>query len=153
MKKWKRFFVLFLSLVAVNAVTWTIVEKNYHNNIYPVDGDSISIPLFLTIFYSIVVSFLFVAISLLPTAKFFKRICSRGRFWRCGMGTLLFALYLVAMLFAIGGAGYWSDPNHYWIALLYLFLFLELVIFLVLDMKDLCVLNPLDEVSPHSPDH
>jgi hypothetical protein len=45
MKGWKRVFVLTLVLAVINGVTWVVVVKNQRDGVYPIDGDSIGIPI------------------------------------------------------------------------------------------------------------
>jgi hypothetical protein len=137
MKGWKRLLVLVLALALINGATFAVVVVNQENGVYPIDGDSIAIPIISTLFASSFVLPFLVLIGLLPGAQFLSRLCSRGRAWSIGMALLLFALYLAAALFAVGGAGYWAIPSHYWIAVSYLLLLSALALFLVLDARRL----------------
>jgi hypothetical protein len=51
------------------------------------------------------------------------------------MNGLLFACYLPAVLFGLGGVAYWAVPNHYWIASSYVALLLVLALFAALDVR------------------
>jgi hypothetical protein len=137
MKGWKRLLVLTLALVLINGATWVVVVENQHNGVYPIDGDSIGIPIISTLVASSFVLPLLVLIGLLPGAQFLSRLCSRGQAWTVCVNLLLFALYVAAALFAIGGAGYWAIPNHYWITVCYFVLLLALVLFFALDARRL----------------
>jgi hypothetical protein len=51
------------------------------------------------------------------------------------VGIVLLTLYFGAAIFAVGGAGYWSIPDHNSIALCYLMLCLALALFFILDTR------------------
>lgn len=135
MRGWKRLLVLILALVLVNGATWVVVVENQHSGIYPIDGDSIGIPIISTLVASSFVLPLLVSIGLLPGTQFLSRLCSRGRAWTVCVNLLLFTLYAATALFAIGGAGYWAIPNHYSIAACYFVLLVVLSLFFVLDAR------------------
>lgn len=116
MKRWQRLLVFILSLVLINRTTWIVVEENQRNGLYPVEGDSISIPIFGTQGASLFALPFLVLIGLLPGARFLNRLCSRGWAGSVCVALLLVSLYLAAALFAVRGADYWAFPYHYWIS-------------------------------------
>jgi len=127
--------VLVLALVLVNAVSYAVVLENQRSGVYPIDGDSIGIPIISTLVVSAVVLPMLVLIGFLPSAQFLRRLCSRGLPWRIGVGLLLLALYAAVGFFALGGVEYWAIPNHYWIATSYALSFLALAFFFILDAR------------------
>lgn len=137
MKLWPRILVLVTALVLINAATWAVILENGHNGVYPMDGDSIGIPIMSTLVASAFVLPLLVLIGSLPCAGFVSRLCSRGPVWGACVAIVLLALYSGAAIFAVDGVGYWSIPNHYSIAFCYLLLSLVLALFFVLDARRL----------------
>jgi hypothetical protein len=127
--------VLVLALVLVNAVTFAVVLENQRSGVYPINGDSIGIPIIGTLVVSGVVLPMLVLIGFLPGAQFVKRLCSRGLPWRIGAGLLLLAVYVAVGFFALGAVEYWAIPNHYWIATSYVLSFLALAFFSILDAR------------------
>jgi len=144
MKGWKRTLTLLFALVLVNTVTYVVVVENLHSGLYPVDADSIGIPIMSTLALSALVLPVLVLIGLLPGAQFMVRLCARGLWWRIGVGFFLLVLYVVVALFALDGAGYWAIPNHYPVAASYLVSLLALVLFFVVDTRWL-----LSNSAPH----
>jgi hypothetical protein len=137
MNRWHKLAFLAMALLLINVATWFITGVNQRNGVYPVDADSIGIPIVGTLFASLVVLPLLLLIGLLPTAGFVRRLCSRGFRWSIAAGAALLVLYVTVGLFAVSGVAEWAIPHHYLIAACYSFLLLVLVAFLFLDMKRL----------------
>ena len=137
MTHWYKLALLIIALLLINVATWFITGVNQRNGIYPMDADSIGIPIVLTLLGSLVVSPLFVLIALLPTAGFVSRFCSRDFGCAIAARVALIVLYVPAGLFAVSGVAKWATPNHYLVAASYSVLFLVLIVFLFLDMKRL----------------
>jgi hypothetical protein len=135
MRGWKRTLTLLVALVLVNVVTFVVVRENQHSGLYPVDGDSIGIPIMSTLALSVLALPLLVIIGLLPGAQFVVRLCARGLLWRIGVGFFLLVLYVVVALLALDGAGYWAIPNHYSVASAYVASLLALAFFFVFDTR------------------
>ena len=116
MKRWWRFLALAIAVVLINAVTRVVIERNAFAGAYPADGDSIAIPIFGTLLLSLIAS------PWLLLIAFFSQIRTvRAYFLSGGVGCALVtagvvALYLPAILLAIGGIEYWAMPRHYEIA-------------------------------------
>jgi hypothetical protein len=144
MKGWKRTLTLLVALVLVNMVTFVVVRENQHSGLYPVDGDSIGIPIMSTLALSVLVLPLLVLIGLLPGAQFMVRLCARGLLWRIGVGFFLLVLYVVVALLAFDGAGYWAIPDHYSVASAYVASLLALALFFLFDTRWL-----LSNSAPH----
>ena len=130
-----KFALLVLALIFINIATWFVTGANQRSGIYPIDADSIGIPIAGTWFHSLLVLPQLFLISFLGSFGFVTRLCSRDTRWSIAIGIVLLALYVNVGLFAISGVAEWMLPNHYLIAVGYLLLFLVLVIFLLLDMK------------------
>src|SRR5688572_3895308 len=117
---WRRAFVLIAALALINGVTWVAVKENQRNGVYSIDADSIGLPILGTFLISSLVLPVLVSIGLLPSTQWSGRLRARGSAWTVFMGVVLVTLYIIATLFAVGGAGYWAQPDHYVIAFFYL---------------------------------
>jgi hypothetical protein len=135
MKPSRKVVVLAVALVIVNFVTRLVVRANLSNAIYPVDTDSISIPLFSIFLASPHVLPFFAVIVLFPTARFVALRCSRSTAWSLAVGLIFLVAYAAVSVYAITSTAYWTAPYHYLIALCYAFLFIGLAILFVLDTK------------------
>lgn len=134
MKAWHKVTLLVLALVLINAATWFVTGMNQRNGVYPIDADSIGIPIIGTWFNSLFVLPQLFLIGLLARLSFIRVLCSRHIGWSIILGILLLALYVSVGLFAISGVVEWMLPNHYFIAFCYLLLLLMLVVLLFLDI-------------------
>lgn len=137
MNRWHKFAFLSIALLLINVATWFITHYNSRNGIYPMDADSIGIPIFGTLFASLLVLPLLLLISFLPTTGFVRRFCSRSIGCSLAACIMLLLLYGAAGLFAVSGIAEWAVPHHYLIAASYSVLFLVLVVFLLYDIKQL----------------
>ena len=135
MKAGQRLLVLLLTLSAIDGTTWAVVVQNQRKALYPVDADSIVIPILDTVILSTLVLPFLLLVWWLPSAAFFDRLRRRGTVGGVCMNGLLFASYLPAVLFGLGGVAYWAVPNHYWIASSYVALLLVLALFAALDVR------------------
>ena len=127
--------VLVSALVLVNAATFFVVSDNAAAGRYPIDADSIGIPIMSTLVLSVIALPILLLVGLLPSAQFLVRLCSRGLPWRISTGVLLLALYVILALFALDGVGYWAVPNHYWITASYVVSLLVLLFFSIVDAR------------------
>lgn len=130
-----KFALLVLSMILINIATWFVTGANQRNGVYPVDADSIGIPIALTWFHCLLILPQLFFISFLGNFSFVTQLCSRDNRWSIVIGVVLLALYVNVGLFAISGVAEWMFPNHYLIAACYSLLFLVLVIFLLFDVK------------------
>ena len=130
-----KFALLVRALILINIATWFVTGANQKNGVYPVDADSIGIPIGGTWFHSLLVLPQLFLISFLGSFGFVTQLCSSDNRWSIAIGFVLLALYVNVSLFAISGVAEWMLPNHYLIAFGYLLLFLVLFIFLLLDIK------------------
>lgn len=131
-----RLVLLLVLLWLINATTWLVVTGNQHNALYPVNADSVVIPLFNTALASaLVLPFLLVA-GWLPNAPVLVRVRARGPLWSIGSYALLFVGYLSGVFFCLVGAAYWALPNHYSITCSYAALLLALMGLALVDVSD-----------------
>ena len=119
----------------VNLVTWLVVTANQSDAIYPMEGDSIAIPLFSTFLAGLIVVPFFAAIALVPTARFVTTLCSRSTAWSVAVGLVLLIAYVATAGFSLIGAAYWAIPYHYTITFCYSLLFVGLVALLAIDAR------------------
>lgn len=135
MKPLHKLAILVVALVMVNLVTWLVVTTNQSNAIYPIDADSISIPLFSSFLASLFALPFFTVIAFFPTVRFVAMRCSRSAVWSVAVGLFLLVAYLAGAVYAITSAAYWAAPHHYLITSSYTILLIGLAILLVLDTK------------------
>ena len=135
MKGRYKFALLVLALILINVATWFVTGVNQRHGVYPVDADSIGIPIVGTWVNSLLVLPQLFLIGFLGSFSFVRRLCSRDIRWSIAIGIVLLALYANVGLFAISGVAEWMLPNHYLMAVCYSLLFLVLIVFLFLDMK------------------
>ncbi len=134
---WRRLLVLAASMVCINGMTWAVVKVNQLNYVYPIDADSLGLPILLTILASVFTIPVLALIGIWPSLRFANRLSSRGPIGRFFRNMALIMLYSLATLFTLSGAIYWLDPNHWLIAMSYCLLGAALGLFLVKDVKGL----------------
>lgn len=137
MKPGYKFALLVLALILINVATWFVTGINQRNGVYPVDADSIGIPIMGTWFKSVFVLPQLFLIGFLSDFGFVRELRSRRIAWSIVLGIVLLALYISVGLFAISGMVGWMFPDHYLLAASYSFLLLTLIIFFFRDMKQL----------------
>lgn len=137
MAKWVRLTLCLSALSLVNATTWLVTTSNQKANVYPIEADSIGIPIVLTISASIFALPILFLINMFPkntiliwlkSGIFAISLVSR-------VGLLL--LYAFVVLFAAYGITYWSFPGHYLIAISYLVLLIVLLMYLIFDWREI----------------
>ena len=95
--------LLFLSMVLINFVTRNVLYNNQIKEIYPINGDSISIPIYTTFIATLVIFFLSSVGLMLSSIK-----------WVSWIGI---AMTLTAVIFVLGSCFEWSSEHHWWIAI------------------------------------
>ena len=130
----RRALWLLVTLVAVAATNISVYFVTYYNaqhGIYPVDADSISIPIFESLFLSLAFLFLLVPAVLLM---------GRGR-W---LSILAIVLAGLAAILSVSESWYWLVPNHYIIALLYAVLAASCIVVASISARSLASNNALE---------
>ena len=135
MKSWYKFSLLVLALILINIATWFVTGINQRNGIYPIDADSIGIPIVGTCFHSLLILPQLFLIGLLANFSFVRRLCSRNIGWSIVLGIVLLTCYVNVGLFAISGAVEWMFPHHYLMAICYSLLLVMLIVFLFFDIR------------------
>jgi hypothetical protein len=93
-------FILFVvSWLICNEVLSRVLDHNLENDIYPMDGDSIGIPMMENLFLGVVVGFLCALGLFIPKTKY--------------LGLVSFVLIALGALMTLQGIAYWMIPNHY----------------------------------------
>jgi hypothetical protein len=117
--EWIKFGLIVLLLVLGCVATNEVVTQNAFNNVYPIEADSISIPILTTFLLSIVFS---------PLVMLFSFTCiykneTNGRFSKLKYATKVFGYlfsYFVISLLVLMAAIYWNTPHHYTISYVYM---------------------------------
>jgi hypothetical protein len=119
MKGWQRFLLLGVPLFAVNVVTRIVVSANQRAKLYPVDADSIGLPIYVTLLASVLTMLPLSVIAFVPGCRRVVNLCERGTAWIVAVCALLVVMYLLVGLFAVVGFAYWAGPDHYVISSTY----------------------------------
>ena len=135
MNRWYRFGLLVAGLILLNAATSFILEANQRDGIYPPHADTIFIAIALGWAESLFIFPQLYFLTFLTSFSFVKRLSTQSTGWLVALGLILLALYINVGLFAFSGIATWLLPNHYVIATSYFILLIQLVIFLLLDIK------------------
>lgn len=106
MKRGRDLLFVVAALLVVNLVAYRTLVKNQQSGVYPIDADSIGIPLFEGLITSALVLVLCVPALFLPKRHWVVVIFCIGS---CGMAALLSLLEGLS----------WVDANHYPIAISY----------------------------------
>lgn len=130
----------FLSaLLLVNGMTWFVTSANQKKDLYPVNADSVGIPIMLTVGVSILMLPILIVIGLLQNKSLLMWLESKGLVRRLVMRIVLLLLYGPVFLVTVYGIAYWSIPDHYSIAVSYLLLFVALLTGLFFDWRKLVI--------------
>lgn len=131
--KWFKLALFFCGLLLVNCMTWLVTSTNQKEGVYPVDADSIGIPIMITIYASLLMVPILFIISLLSNKDVLLRLRVVGVARLAAVKVGLLLLYASALLFTVYGFMYWYNPNHYLIAASYFVLGVVLLAGLVFD--------------------
>ena len=141
-KSWLKFSLLAVSAVITYSVLSKTLSHNQFNYVYPMEADSIGMPMAFTL-----LSF----IALIPFAAVFS-IASLSKNKDNGkysvawfvfkVGSYLFS-YLLLTFVTLVSASYWNTPHHYVIAKCYFALVVLIQAFLVFDLYQIYKSNKL----------
>ena len=113
MRFWHRLMLIVIALLAVDGSTYLVLSHNLEAGVYPVNGDSIGIPMVTTLLLSLVGAvFLLSALSLVFIGSI-VRFSQKGKAHLSAVILLLVLLTLPPLFLLFLGAGFWSMPNHY----------------------------------------
>jgi hypothetical protein len=141
-KSWLKFILLAVTAALINSVVHKTLTANAFNNLYPVEADSIGMPMVFTFF-----SF----IALIPFAVVFciaslSRNKDNGKYsvaWFAFKVVSYLFSYLILTFVTLTSASYWNTPHHYVIAKWYLALVVLIQAFLVFDLYQIYKSNKL----------
>jgi hypothetical protein len=141
-KSWLKLILLAVTAALINSVVRKTLTANAFNNLYPVEADSIGMPMAFTFF-----SF----IALIPFAVVFciaplSRNKDNGKYsvaWFAFKVVSYLFSYLLLTFVTLVSASYWNNPHHYVIAKWYLALLVLIQAFLVFDLYQIYKSNKL----------
>lgn len=124
--------IFLVALLLINFVTWLVTTSNQKANLYPIDADSIGIPIIVTITSSaLMLPILFIMVMYKNIFSRFE-VKSQNFISKISLKIGVSLLYIFVILFAVIGITYWSFPGHYSIAVSYwIFLFVVTIYFLI----------------------
>ena len=128
---YRKLIFLIAALVLINGITCAVLSRNQTMGLYPIDADSIGIPVMETILVSFFLLPILIVICALSDQKVQVWLSARNLWSLMAAKGVLALAYSVAFLFTIYGGLYWSDPDHYLIAVGYVVMLIALVISLV----------------------
>jgi len=136
MKKRLKLILLMAAMLLVNATTWLVTTQNQKDGLYPIDADSIGLPIAATVFVSLLLlpALFFISI---PSQYLSMWLRSENRICRIAVRSGFLLFYLIGFLFSIYGFVYWNFPEHYSISVSYLALLLAIVVCLSVDIVSL----------------
>ena len=128
--------VIFLvALLLINFVTWLVTTSNQKANLYPIDADSIGIPIMVTIASSVLMLPILFIIVINKNKFSLFWLKSQNYIGQVFLKIAICLLYIFAILFAALGITYWSFPGHYLIAVSYWIFLFVLTTYLLLDWR------------------
>lgn len=131
---WDRVLMIFLSLWMVHMELDYTLTDNLFNHRYPMDQDSIGIPLISDVLANMAWSPFYFTIAFLPSARFLRRRMQNPSWWQYPLLVWLGLSYFMAILGAMGFTLRWWKPFHESISLfgfgflsvLFMFLFMDI---------------------------
>lgn len=106
MKTLHHILIAFAAIAVAEMILYWVISSNLEAGVYPVEADSIGIPLFSSLIFA-VASLILIVLAIL---------CQLGPKWLKLLGVLLFlASAAITGLFAFS----WASPNHYLITASY----------------------------------
>ena len=127
--------MILLSLwLAHKELDYTLTD-NLFSNRYPMDRDSIGIPLISDVLANIAWSPFYLTIAFLPSARFLRRRLKNPTWWRYPLFAWLGLSYFVAILGAVGFTLKWWKPFHESISLFGFGFLCVLLMFLYVDIR------------------
>lgn len=132
---WDRALMILLSLwLAHKELDYTLTD-NLFNNRYPIEKDSIGIPLISDVLANFAWTPFYLTIAFLPSARFLRRRLKRPTLWRYPLFMWLGFSYFMALLGAVGFTLRWWKPFHESISLFGFGFVCVLLMFLYVDIR------------------
>lgn len=137
MKFLARMFLFGALLAAIDAVTYFALNSNLAGGVYPVDADSIGIPLVETWVLSAYGAFGLLVLAVVATVDGPYRKAAASNLWRHTFAIGLALAYLCVFAFFFLWGASWSGPHHYLIVAVCWFTALVVASVGVLDIRRL----------------
>ena len=132
---WDRALMILLSLWLVHKELDYTLTDNLFSHRYPMDKDSIGIPLVSDFLAKLASLPFYLTIAFLPSARFLRRRLKNPTGWRYPLFFWLGLSYLVAILGALGFTLRWWKPFHESISLFGFGFLSVLLMFLFVDVR------------------
>ena len=134
-KQWVKFSLLTIVALVIGQVVSNVVTKNLINYVYPIEADSISIPILSTYLMFIFLIPFALVLSFVSISEYDEKTKS-SKGWFIVKVIFYLLSYLVLSMSAISGVLYWNTPyaNHNQISHLYIVLLLLIQAFFIFDL-------------------
>lgn len=116
MRSVSKLLIFTLLVVLVNTTAWMVLRANQLAGVYPIDADTIIIPIAETLILSVVGAVLLLSITIVPRILHLLRRRDAPKFWRVGTGAAVILAYVLSILLFVPWAISWLIPMHYLIA-------------------------------------
>ena len=143
MKKSKKLILFVGLLVAVNLATVLVVSHNQRSGFYRPEADSIAIPIFNTLFLSLLAIPLLAIVTLFPNSSVAYKFIAKGNIHRVVTCLAVVVLYLPCAAIPLLGAAYWFGPRHYFLSATFAVAFIGLIASMAIDVQKLFSNNAL----------
>ena len=111
-KSWVKLSLITIVALLIGQVVSHVVTKNLYSNVYPMEADSISIPILSTYFMFIVLIPFALVVSFVSISKYEEQN-KKSTFWFVLKVVLYLISYLIISLSAFSGVLYWNTPYPY----------------------------------------
>lgn len=134
---WDRALMILLALWLEHLEMDYTLTDNWRNHRYPMDADSIGMPLVSDVLANFIAMPFFLSIAFIPAAGFLRRRLKHPAWWRHPVLVWLALSYLITILGALGFAIRWWKPFHESISLFGFGSLSILLVFLFVDLRRL----------------
>jgi hypothetical protein len=135
MRYWQRLTLVLTLVPLLNIVEYAVLSQNQNDGLYPVNGDSIGLPLMTTLLLSLM---LVPYLSLIVGLTSFRRLLSfseRGPAAFVTVLGLLIVAYIPGLILLLAVAARWYAPSHYSILGVAVALLVVLAVCFVVDIQ------------------
>ena len=132
-KSWVKFLLLAVSAVLINSVVRKTLTENAFNNLYPIEADSIGMPMAYT-FFSFIALIPFAAVFCTANLSRQKVSDKYSIAWFTFRIISYVFSYLLLTFVVLASASYWNTPHHYAIAKCYIALLFLIQAFFIFDL-------------------
>lgn len=134
MASYLRGFTLIAGVIIANIVTWSVLRINQIYGKYPIDADSIGIPIAITIASSVAVSPFIILIGIFGRYIIVILFLSNRFFVRLFFVLLLIFSYALSFAFCFYLSIYWHSSGHFLISSTYIIIMMFLFFYFMLDV-------------------